>query len=179
MILFFGAGNACGTPPWKSRGLYCERDWRHMAVHAPLIVVLEPLDWRVQSHTTTLTPRPGTLRETSSEFLCPVRVEEVDGGHIATGNVCCPLERTQSRTDRSVRIKHGRLTKLFRPKRVTARIICEPCARSLTISDTLQAARPGQGLARLCDTCVITCRMRRIEHVRLPGARANISQTRR
>ena len=41
-------------------------------VHVPLNVVLEPLDWRVQSHTATLASwhdLPGVPRETSSEFL--------------------------------------------------------------------------------------------------------------
>ena len=62
----------------------------HRAVHVSLSVVLKPPDWRVQSQMTTLTSwyaRPGMLRETSSELLCSVRIQEVDEGKAVTGTM--------------------------------------------------------------------------------------------
>ena len=60
----------------------------HRAVPVSLNIVLELLDWRVQSNMTTLTSwhaRRSILRETFSELLCLVRVEEVDKGKTVTG----------------------------------------------------------------------------------------------
>ena len=53
----------------------------HSAVRVSLNMSLSPLDWRVQPHMTTRASshaRPGILRETSSELLCSVRVEDLN-----------------------------------------------------------------------------------------------------
>ena len=91
--------NTSGSPDTQSafrqsRGLYCGRTIdHHSGVHVLLNIVLELLDWPVQSHMTTLTfghARPGILKVASTELLdeptwrpillivCETEPEEVD-----------------------------------------------------------------------------------------------------
>ena len=65
------------------QGLELRRDRidHHTAVRVAQNIVLEPLGWSVQSHTTKVTSwdaRLGILKEICSELPCAVRIQEVD-----------------------------------------------------------------------------------------------------
>ena len=84
-MVFVGAGNAVGTPPLKSRGLHRARTASSTTRHSLYRIILCSSPW-IGDYATLASWHDGVLKETSSVFLCSVRVEEVDEGQTITGN---------------------------------------------------------------------------------------------